>query len=128
MEIIKKYNFDKNFNNQAIESPLWNFALVKVGIKGFQMTSVTSKSEDTHIEQNGSEKGLPPMRGGKNYPLHQTSVACTQDMSVPMVTLVCALTLKNMTISKFKLGLGEKATPNMATWGLVMKKAVFNCP
>jgi len=104
MEIIKKYNFDKNFNNLAVERTLWNFALVKVEIKGFQMTLVPSKSEDTHIEKKGSEKGLPPMRGGKNDPLHQTSVACKQNMSVPMVTLVCALTLKNMKISDFKLG------------------------
>jgi len=86
MEIRKKYNFDKNFNNLAVESPLWNFFLLKVEIYGFQIKLVPSKSEDTHIEKKGSEKGLPPMRGGKNYPLHQTSVACTQDMSVPMIT------------------------------------------
>ena len=45
-----------------------------------------------------------------------------------MVTLVCALTLKKMTISNFKLGQVEKATPNMATLGARNEKAVFDCP
>ena len=84
--------------------PTLELFFLKVEIYGFQMKLVPSKSEDTHIEKKGSENGLHPMRGGKNDPLHQTSVACTQDMSMPMVTLVCALALKNMTISYFKLG------------------------
>jgi len=57
------------FYNEAVESPLWNFVLVKVDTKGFQMTLVPSKSEDTHIEKKGSEKGVTPLQGVQITPI-----------------------------------------------------------